>query len=430
MSKKIGFWALLSIVIGSQVGSSVFMSPANLAPFGYFSFIGWVISGLGALSLSFVFSSLGSRIPRTGGPHAFVEEAFGRHAAFFTGWTYWVVSWVSTTAVISTATGYLVEFIGQVSPNSHLAIEVLLLLAIMILNMFGILVAGKAEFWLTLLKFIPLALVPLVALFYFNINNFQILEVYAQESPTSMIAKVTMLTMWGFIGVESGTTPAGSVENPQRTIPRAIFLGTLSVLLIYLFNHIGISGLIPAEKLAVSKAPYVDVAKILFGGKWYLLIALIGAIVCVGTLNAWVITSSQIAYGLSLDKYLPQIFSSKNKHGAPWFSVLSSCVGILPMLLLTANDNIADQIKSIIDISVTSFLFVYLICSFALIKITRFRKDSKRLSDVLAIVACLFCAWVIYETPIKILILSMLFTLSGAFIYFFSPKKFQTKGNS
>ena len=164
MSGKIGFWSVFAIVTGSQIGSGVFMLPAGLAPYGEFSILGWLISGLGAICLALVFAGLCSRFPRTGGPHVYVKEMFGVSASFFTGWTYWVISWVSTSAVIIATVGYLSPFIGTAPPSIYLLIELLLLLMITSLNLKGIQAAGKAEFVLTLLKVVPLLLLPLIAI--------------------------------------------------------------------------------------------------------------------------------------------------------------------------------------------------------------------------------------------------------------------------
>ena len=54
MSNKIGFWSVLALVVGSQIGSGVFMLPATLAPFGIYSVAGWITSSLGAISLALV----------------------------------------------------------------------------------------------------------------------------------------------------------------------------------------------------------------------------------------------------------------------------------------------------------------------------------------------------------------------------------------
>ncbi len=116
MSRKIGFWSVFALVTGSQIGSGVFMLPANLAPYGFYSLAGWLFSGAGAIALALVFAGLCARFPQTGGPHVYVHHAFGRGWAFFTGWTYWVISWVSTTAVVVVSIGYLTPIIGHQSP--------------------------------------------------------------------------------------------------------------------------------------------------------------------------------------------------------------------------------------------------------------------------------------------------------------------------
>jgi APA family basic amino acid/polyamine antiporter len=111
-SNKIGFWSVFELVTISQIGSGL-MLPAQLAIFGTLSLIGWIISGLGALILAIVFAELCVRNPKMGGPHAYIKEAFGPTAAFFSGWTYWIISWVSTVAIITSAVGYISPLLGS-----------------------------------------------------------------------------------------------------------------------------------------------------------------------------------------------------------------------------------------------------------------------------------------------------------------------------
>jgi APA family basic amino acid/polyamine antiporter len=173
-------------------------------------------------------------------------------------------------------------------------------------------------------------------------------------------------------------------------------------------------GLIPSSELTNSKAPFVDAAAYLFSGNWHLLISLIASVVCIGTLNAWILTSGQIALGLAQNHFLPKRFTRTNKNGAPSLGILWSSIGIVPLLLLTNSDSLAKQITDLIDISVISFLFVYIACAFGLLKILRSENQAKAtLASVAAVVAILFCFFVIYQTPATTLLISSLFTLSG-----------------
>lgn len=417
MSKKIGFWSVFAIVIGSQIGSGILMLPANLTPYGLYSILGWLISGAGAICLALVFAGLCTRFPKTGGPHAYIKETFGLSTAFFTGWTYWVISWFSTTAVVIASIGYLSPFIGNQSPHVYLALEVALLIAITGLNLKGVKIAGKAGFILTLLKIVPLVLLPIAAFWYFDAHHFVTKPAVDVLPTASKLAQVTMLTLWGFIGLEVATTSAGSVENPSKTIPRAIIFGTICTAIIYLINSVGIMGLLPENVLEISKAPYIDASQYLFGGSWHLVIAIIASIICIGTLNAWMLASGQVALGLAEDYLLPGRFAKKNKHDAPTYGLIISCIGILPFLFLTANDSIAKQIASIIDFSVTAFLFVYAFCTIAYMKIL-WREKAKLYHWSYALLALAFCGWVLYETSLVIIGTAVMFILSGIPLYF------------
>lgn len=425
MSRKLGFWSVFALVTGSQIGTGVFMLPASLAPFGWLSLGGWAISGLGAICLALVFAQLCAHYPRTGGPHAYVQAAFGDSASFFTGWTYWVISWVSTTAVITGTIGYLTPLVGNLSSGTQLLLEIFLLLGITAINCNGVRAAGNIEFFLTALKMIPLVLMPLFALFFFNRQNLSApIQTMATGSFLPNMSHIVLLTLWGFIGLESATTPAGSVSDPAKTIPRAVVLGTLFVAGLYFFNCLGIMGAVPSEYLAVSKAPYADTARFMWGGNWYLVISFIAAIVCLGTLNAWVLASGQIALGLAQDRLLPPAFAKTNKQGAPFFALLISSAGILPLLFLIKNQNLAQQINTIVDFSVTSFLFVYAVCCLAFIKLLWQRKSTFVLWHWLcAFFALAFCGWVIFATPGKTLLVASLFTISGIPLYWWRRVK-------
>ncbi len=438
MTKKIGFWAVLAIVMGSQIGSGVLMLPASLAPYGKMSLMGWLVSGLGAIALSLVFASLCHAYPKTGGPHVYVAQTFGRNWAFFSGWTYWVISWVSSTAVIVASIGYLSPILNAwIKPEYYLVLEALLLFMITVLNLKGVSSAGRAEFFLTLMKFIPLVLLPIAGLFYFDMANFTVSASAQTLTPTETLARVTLLTLWGFIGLESATTPAGSVENPQKTIPKAIVIGTVLVALLYFLNSMGIMGMLPGEALSNSNAPYVDATQAMFGGHWHIMISVMASIVCIGTLNAWMLASGQIALGLSQDKLLPAYFGKTNASGAPYVALLISAVGILPLLYLSSQQTLAQTITHIIDVSVVAFLFVYFICCLAFLKITRDQQSFiiiKLAKLTYGIIALVFCGWVIYQTDIKTLGLAGIFVLSGvpvfAYQYFSKTSGFRKQSKA
>ncbi|MCR5225272.1 MAG: APC family permease [Alphaproteobacteria bacterium] len=415
MTKKMGFGAVLAIVFGSQIGSGIFVLPASLQPFGWWGVYSWCFAGAGAILLAMVFASLCCKFPKTGGPHVYVQQAFGDIPAFFTGWTYWLVSWVSSSVVVIASIACLSPFFGEhQSPMLYLTLEICLLLIIMVINCKSVELSGKLEFVLSLLKFIPFAVVPVLIFMNFDASNIVLNSEYQQTPWTELVATVTSLAFWGFIGVECATTPAEAVENPSKTIPRAIVLGTTCVALIYFINNLAITGVVPQQVLAQSKAPYVDAMDAVFGGGSSMIIAIITSIVCIGTLNAWVLTSAQISLGLAQDKLLPPVFAKKNKNNAPYISVMISCLGMIPILVLTKNESLTQQITYIIDFSVKAFLLVYTVCCLSLLKFAV--KEKKISTAILSVAALLFCGLMIAESSLISLMIAALFALSGIFI--------------
>lgn len=424
-NKKIGFWAVFSIVTGSQIGSSVFLAPTTLAPYGLYSIVGLLIAGLGAITLSFVFAQFCSHFPKTGGPHVYVNHSLGSFWGFFTGWTYWVISWVSTTAVLITIAGYLAPLLHLNDSLSYLILELIILLTLTTLNLKGLSLVGYAEIILTFLKFVPLLLISIVALGDFNLENITLQSEIKSLPISKILGDVTLLTLWGFVGMETATTPAEAVLNPSKTIPKAIIWGTMSVIAIYLISSISIIGLIPTDVLMKSNAPYADAAEILFGGSWQVVICIIATIICLGTLNSWILTSGQILLGLANDGFVPKKLGACNKYGSPYVGILLSSSGIAPLLILVMDDNIANQIREVIDVSVTAFLFVYLICSISFLVFLSRQKKYSITSWAIGLISAVFCLWVLYETRIIIIASAFLFVLSGAPMYFFWYKKQQ-----
>ncbi len=417
MAQKLRFWSVFALVTGSQIGTGILILPTTLAPFGILTIFGILFAIFGVLCTALVFANLCSYFPNASGPHAYVEKIFGKKLAFFVGWTYWLVSWISSTTVIIEAVGYLLPLIGHSNQFLCLALELLLLFLVTILNLRGTQAAGRIELALVVMKILPMIIIPLGAAFYFDPNNFVISELAKITPASENIAKVALLVLWGFIGLECATTTANTVENPAKTIPRAVILGTLSVALLYFVNIIGIMGVINGAELMNIRAPYVDVTSRIFGGQWHLLISLISSIVCIGTLNAWTLVAAQIALGLARDGLLPKIFNNKNKNDAPAFSIILSSVVIGLLLIIMVNQQMVQQVTILLNFSTTVFIFVYLICAIALLKFLLCAKSKSKYKILTTILAVFFLSWVVYNTQATTLLIASLFVISGLPLY-------------
>jgi APA family basic amino acid/polyamine antiporter len=161
-----GFWAVLAFVISSQVGSGIFLFPAKMAPLGDIGFFAWILTGMEALLLAFVFSRLCGLYPETGGPHTYVAHVFEPRAGFYVAWTYWILAWLGIVPTLNILVGALFLALGvEAGPFVFFVVEVLVLLGVTLLNLRGVQASGQWEVFMTILKIVPLLLFPILGFF-------------------------------------------------------------------------------------------------------------------------------------------------------------------------------------------------------------------------------------------------------------------------
>lgn len=360
-NQKIGLFPLISLVTGNLVGSGVYLLPTSLALLGSISLGGWIITSVGALSLALVFAGLSSHTFASGGPYQFARTAFGDTIAYFVCWSYWMLSWISNPALAVAAVGALSAFMGPFTSLETLLWEGGILMGLSLFNLLGIGITGRFEFYITLIKLVPLVILPLVGLFVCDFSHFPALNL--TNLPThKALSSAALLTMWAFIGLETGTVPAGQVENPQRTIPIATIAGTLIAAVIYILGTVVIFGVVPEKVLINSAAPYADAAHYIFGGNWLVAVAVAITITCLGTLNGWIMVVARIPYGAAKDGLFPQSFMRTNRHGTPYWGVLIASFCSIPLLFTSLESSLLAQFNMLIDVAVTQILVVYLVC--------------------------------------------------------------------
>jgi APA family basic amino acid/polyamine antiporter len=104
--RSLGLWIATALVVGSMIGSGIFLLPSSLAGYGGISIVGWLLTSTGAILLALVFTRLGRAFPTTGGPYAYSRRAFGDFVGFLTACGYWIAAWVGNAALAVGFVGY------------------------------------------------------------------------------------------------------------------------------------------------------------------------------------------------------------------------------------------------------------------------------------------------------------------------------------
>jgi len=411
-ARPLGLWSATALVVGSMIGSGVFLLPASLAPYGAASLIGWAITLCGALLLALTFARLAMRWPQTGGPYAYARNAFGDLPGFAVAWSYWVSIWCANAAI---AVGFAGS-IGAVfpaltaTPVRAAGCALAALWLCVAINLAGVREAGRMQVFTTVLKLLPLLLFGFVALWFLDTSQYA-LNPSGEPLPHAIQATVA-LTLWAFLGLEAATVPAGSIADPERTIPRATLLGTLLAGIATILACTSVLGVLPAAQVQASAAPMADAAHALWGPAAGIAVAVVAAVSCFGALNGWVLLSGQVPLAAARDGLLPQRFTRLDKGGTPVFGVIAS--GVLASALVLANysHSLVQLFTFSILLSTAATLLPYVVSSAAWL-----RSGSGK-GRVVAALALAYSLYALVGTGAKALLWGAVLVLAGLPLYF------------
>jgi APA family basic amino acid/polyamine antiporter len=415
--RVLGFWAAVSIVMGNMIGSGVFLLPASLAAYRGLSLAGWALSAAGAVMLALVFARLARQLPATGGLYAYTRAAFGDFAGFFVAWGYWL-SIVGTLAALAVAlVGYLDPFIPSVvrAPAAAAALAIATIWTVIGFNVAGVGLAGRVQIVTTALKLLPLVVVGIGGLFFFQPSAFTLPPTDAVPAATQLITVVT-LTLWAFLGLECATIPAGSVRDPERTIPLATIVGTVVTAGIYVVSTIGVMSLVPPDALASSTAPFADGATTLFGAFGGKLVAIGAAISCFGALNGWVLMAGQLPMAAAADGLFPAPFGQLSARGTPSRAMVIAGVLASALVAMNYSRGLVALFTFIILLCTLSTLVPYVFCSLA-VWLMPGRPRPRGGAAVVSVLAFVYSMFAIGGAGADTVFYGFLFLLAGLPIY-------------
>jgi APA family basic amino acid/polyamine antiporter len=296
------------------------------------------------------------------------------------------------------------------------------------INTQGIREAGIFQLITSILKISPLIAIGVFGIFYIKLENFFPANISDLSNFQAITATAT-LTFFAYMGLECATIPAADVENPKRTIPRATYFGLGITALAYILGTTALLGIIPAEELQFSTAPFSDAAKII-GGPWAENIVAAGAIIStLGALNGWILIQGQIPAAISRDKLFPPIFAKENKNGVPSVSIILSSVLISLLMIMNYTKGLVKAFEFMLLLASMTALIAYLFTSASYVVVSiREQGLSKQsfLRIVIASIAFIFSIWAIAGSGTEIVYWGFILLMAGLPIYVWMlTKKFR-----
>ncbi len=414
-----GFWKCWSLSVGVMIGSGVFLLPAVLAPYGSISFLGWIVTSIGAILIALVLGRLAGRTTRSGGFYVYTRDAFGDLAGFIVGWSYWLSILFAVAAISVAFAGYAGAVIPALGANTitQALVATSIIWILTGVNMKGVSEAASVQLVMTILKIIPLLVIIALGVVAGTPDN--IPPFNPQAMPVGeALATTALLTMWAFIGIEAGVVPAADVIDAKRTIPRAVIAGTLSVAALYIAATAAVMMLVPVETLSVSEAPFADAALALgaFGGP---LIAIGALVSTAGSLNGNILLSGQMPMAVARDGLAPKILAKKNTGHAPIVALIMSSALATLLLIFNYSDGLVSAFTFLISMSTLATLMPYAVSALAEL---RHSMKSARAWAVIAIVALVYAIVAMAGAGLKPLLWGVVLLAAGLPVFYWTKQ--------
>lgn len=307
--RPLGTAHVAAVVVGAVVGVGIFFTPATLAravPTSGWVLGLWLLGGVAAMTGALVFADLGARWPRAGGVYVFLRDGFGgagRLVSFLYGWLQLVVVQPGAMAVIAVVlvdhAAYAIGPIGPIARSLGACGAIVLFTAA---NLLGLRAGGRIQIAMAALKIGGLAAIVAVGAAAGRASH--VLSAATRAAPGSAASWLLfgiIPVLFTFGGAYHGTFIAGSVRDPERSVPRGIVLGVAVVLVGYLGVNVALLALLGHAGLAASDSPAADAIAVALGPTAGKVVALLIVVSAAGLLNTVCLGFPFVIYAMAQD---------------------------------------------------------------------------------------------------------------------------------
>jgi basic amino acid/polyamine antiporter, APA family len=319
LAAKLNLFDATMIVMGGIVGSGIFINPyvvAGLLHTPALILSTWLAGGAIALAGAFIYAELADRMPAVGGQYAYLREAYHPAVGFLYGWAALLVIHAGGTAAVAvTFAKYFREMTGGSGAENWIA--VVAIVALTAINCMGVRAGGNVQNGFMILRILAIAIVA-AAGGWFLIHSpatvapaswRPVLDRPASFGLLSVFGAAMVPVLFGYGGWQTSNYVAGEIREPRKNLPRALVLGVLGIIVLYLgVNFVYVEALSPAG-LAATSTPASAVMRMAFGNRGAALVATLIAISTVGFLSQAMLSYPRMYFAVAADGLLPKWFA-------------------------------------------------------------------------------------------------------------------------
>jgi len=343
---RLGLFDAIMVVMGGIIGSGIFINPYVVATLVHTPILilgAWVAGGAIALLGAFIYAELADRMPKVGGQYAYLSAAFHPAVGFLYGWVSLLVIGAGGTAAVAVT---FAKYFGQLT---HLAIPenvpaIAVIVALVAINCMGVRAGSGLQSLFMVLRILAVAMIVAGGAWFIVRASGTSHSAWhtAVDRPVSLgllsVFGASMIpVLFAYGGWQTANFIAAEIREPRKTLARALLLGVLGVIALYVsVNFIYVQALTPVG-LASTATPASEVMRRAFGDWGARLIAVAIVISTVGFLSQAMLTYPRLYFAMASDGVLPAGFArlARRSRAPVGTIVLQGCVTIAVVLLGT-----------------------------------------------------------------------------------------------
>ena len=384
LQQALGITFGVAIIVGNSVAVGILATPGEVA--GYLSSVplflaAWVAGGLYALIGSIQLAELGCFVRRSGGQYVFARRALGPYPGFIVGWS----DWLSTCGTNSAVTILIGHYLARIFPallGSEQAIAVAFVLVFTAVQWRDIHAGRRAQEFTTLLKGVVYLFIVAVCFLLGGSHRAE-----AQALPSSAIAPESLslavavvlavqAVIYTYDGWSGPIYFSEEVKDPAREIPRATFAGVFSVMAIYVAFNLALVYILPLRTIAGDDFAIGKIARLFFGprGDFALLAMIIVSLL--SSVNSNTLMATRVLFAMSRDGLVSRRAAAVNAGGTPVQALIGSTAVAVGFIMMK-------ELNALIEMLAYFFVANYAMSFLSLFVLRRTQPDAPRP----------YCAW-------------------------------------
>ncbi|HEX6464867.1 MAG TPA: APC family permease [Vicinamibacterales bacterium] len=319
--RVLGLGSSVLFVLGSVIGSGIFLTTGIMAaalPSATLLLVAWAAGGLLSLAGGLTYAELGGMFPKSGGVYVYLREAFGPLIAFLYGWAAFVVFWSGGIAAVAVGFAEYLSYFAPALSSSHIIltlhtpagawtlsasslVAVGAIVALGVLNYFGVRAGNFANVVLTIAKVAGLAALPAIALVAARTTPRWIPVVPPVAHPAAAFGVAMIAVLWTNDAWYCVTWIAGEMKDPQRDLPRSLFYGIGLLTLIYVVVNVAYFYALPMSELQGTTRVAEHAATAMVGPIGATFVALTVVVSTLGCDNATILAGARLLFAMARD---------------------------------------------------------------------------------------------------------------------------------